>query len=95
MRCGLDAERRDGADQRFLEVACVLLDVAAVALQIEDRVADELPRAVEGRLAAAVRLDDLDLRVLGDVQLGVLGAPPERDNRRVLEEKHRVGDRAL
>ena len=50
-----------GADQRLLEVAAVPLHVLAVALQVEDRVADELPRAVVGRLAAAVGLDDLDV----------------------------------
>ena len=51
------------ADQRLLEVADVLLHVAAVPLQVEDRVADELARAVKGRLPAAVGLDHLDLRV--------------------------------
>ena len=64
-------------------------------LQVEDRVADELSRAVEGRLAAAVGLDDLDLGALRDVQLALLGAPAERDDRRVLEQDHRVRDRAL
>ena len=57
----LDAELRQRQDQRLLEVAAVPLDVLAVPLQVEDRVADELPGAVEGRLAAAVRLDDVDL----------------------------------
>ena len=48
-----------------------------------------------GRLAAAVGLDDLDLGALGHVQLARLGAPAERDHRRVLEQQHRVRDRAL
>src|SRR5207248_9653948 len=38
-------------------------------------------------LAAAVGLDDLDLGAFGHVQLARLGAPPERDHRRVLEER--------
>ena len=92
----LEPERRDRADQRLLEVAHVLLHVAAVPLQVEDRVADELARPVEGRLAAAVGLDDLDRGVLGDVELRALvGAPAERHHRRVLEQDHRVRDRAL
>ena len=59
----LEAERRERADQRLLEVAAVPLHVLAVPLQVEDRVADELPGPVEGGLAAAVGLDDLDLGV--------------------------------
>ena len=39
----LDAELREREDQRLLEVAAVPLDVLPVPLQVEDRVADELP----------------------------------------------------
>src|SRR5581483_6958089 len=92
----LDAEGHERADQRLLEVAHVLLDVAAVALQVEDRVADELAGAVERRLAAAVGLDDLDRGVRGDVEFRALVRPPaERHDGRVLEEEDRVRDRAL
>ena len=64
-----DAELRQRQDQRLLEVAAVALDVLAVPLQVEDRVADELPGPVVGRLAAAVGLDDVDLGAGRDVQL--------------------------
>src|SRR3954462_11378581 len=84
----LEAERRDRADDRLLEVTAKLLHVLPVPLQVEDRVADELPRAVKGRAPAAVRLDDGDLRLVRDVQLALLGAPAERDRRRMLEEEH-------
>ena len=47
----------------------VALHVAPVAVEVEDRVADELAGPVVGGLAAAVGLDDLDLGVLGDVEL--------------------------
>ena len=95
-RVAVDAERGERADQRLLEVADVLLHVAAVPLQVEDRVADELARAVEGRLPAAVGLDHLDLRALGHVELrGLVGAPAERHDGRMLEQDDRVGDRAL
>ena len=63
--------------------------------QVEDRVADELSRAVEGRLAATIGLDDVDLRALRDVQLAVVGAPAERDRRRMLEQEDCVRERAL
>ena len=91
----LEAQLREREDQRLLELAAVALDVLAVPLQVEDRVADELPGPVEGGLAAAVGLDDLDLRALRDVQLAFLGAPPGRDRRRVLEQQDRVRDRSL
>ena len=82
-------------DQRLLEVADVLLHVLAVAAQVEDRVTDELAGAVKGGLAAAVRLDDLDLGVGRHVQLTVVGPSSERDDGRMLQEKDRVGDRSL
>ena len=57
----------DGTDEGLLEVAAVPLDVASVAVQVEDRVADELAGPVEGRLAAAIGLDDLDVGAVGNV----------------------------
>src|SRR5439155_3707951 len=93
-RC-LEPERRQRANQGLLEVAAVLLDVLPVPGQIEDRVADELPRAVVRRLATAIGLDDLDLRVLRNMQLARLGSPPERYNRRMLQQDDRVRERAL
>src|SRR4051794_13746118 len=89
------SERGERPDQRLLEVAHVLLDVLAVPPQVEDGVADELARPVERRPAAAVALDDLDLRALGHVELVLAGSPPERHHRRVLQEDHGVRDRAL
>ena len=91
----LDPQRRQRAQQRFLEVAAVLLDVLAVSRQVEDRVADELTGRVVGRLAPSVGLDDLDLGVVGDVQLSWLRAAAERDHRRVLEQDDGVGDGPL
>ena len=75
IRVAVDVERADRADQRLLEVAAVLLHVLAVPRQVEDRVADELPGCVVGRLAAAVDLDDLDVGALRHVQLARLRAP--------------------
>ena len=95
IRVALELERGQRPDERLLQVAAVLLHVAAVAVEVEDRVADELAGPVERGLAAAVGLDDLDPGALGHVHLLVVGAAAERDHRRVLEEDHRVGDRAL
>ena len=80
---------------RLLEVAAVAPDVAAVAVQVEDRVADELPGAVVGRFAAAVGLDDLDVDAVREVELPVHGAPADGDHRGMLEQDDGVGDRAL
>ena len=52
-------------DDRPLEVADVPLHVLAVAAEVEDRITDELARSVVGRLAAAVRLDELDVAPAG------------------------------
>jgi len=91
----LEAERCNSTDQRLLEIADVLLDVLPVALEVEDRVTNKLARTVEGRFAAAVRLDDVDLGAFGHVQLALIGAAPEGEDRRMLEEDDRVGNRAL
>ena len=83
------ASRPNGASvpmSACLEVAAVLLHVLPVAGQVEDRVADELAGRVVGRLAAAVGLDELDLSVVGQVELALLGAAPERDDGRMLEQ---------
>jgi len=50
---------------------------------------------VIGGLAAAVGLDDLDVCVLGDMELARFSPAPERDHGRVLEQHHGVGKRPL
>jgi len=63
----LEPERAERPDQRLLEVAAVALHVPTVAVEVEDRVADELAGRVVRRLAAAVRLDHLDIGAVRDV----------------------------
>ena len=46
-----------------------------MAVEIEDRIADELAGAVIRRLAAAVRLDDLDVQSVREMELGCLVRP--------------------
>ena len=55
--------------ERLLEVADVFLHVAAVPVEVEDRIADELSRPVERGLAAAVGLGDLDVHAVRAVEL--------------------------
>ena len=90
----LEAEGLDRADDGLLEVTAVLADVAAVPVQVEDGVADELARSVERGLPAAVGLDHLDLGAGGKMKLAVFRAPAERDHGRMLEEENRVRPRA-
>ena len=71
-----DLHGGERADQRLLKVPAVALDVLAVAGQVEDRVVDELPRPMVGRLPAAVCLEDLHLGAVGDVELPLLGPRP-------------------
>src|SRR2546423_740941 len=91
-----DLERAERADERLLEIAHVALDVLAVVPQVEDRVADELPGAVERRLPAPVGLGDLDLGTLGDVELDAGLRPATRgDHWRMLEQDNGLRDRPL
>ena len=69
-------------------------------MQIDDRIADELPGPVIGDVAAAAGLEDLDALRLerfggrDDVRAIVTGLHAERDDRRVLEQQQLIGDRA-
>ena len=80
----VDAERRERVDHDLLEVVRVAPQVLAVIAQIEDRVADELARAVPGGAASAVGAQDLPAEravgVLAARQLGLgVGRPAERE----------------
>jgi hypothetical protein len=84
----LVGERRD---ERRLDPAQVRDHV----VDADDRVADELARAVIGELAAAVDRDDVD-PLLGvprgrERQVAVLRAPPARVHGRVLKQQQHVG----
>src|SRR5690606_35498726 len=55
-----DTEVRHRADQNFLKVANVSMNVLALQRERNDRVADDLADAVVSYAAAAIRLEDLD-----------------------------------
>jgi len=75
------------------------MQVAAVRLEIEDGIADELPGPVVGDVAAAAGLEELDaeqasfIGVEQDVR--GIGGRAERDDVRVLEQQELVNDIAV
>ena len=78
---------RDGPDQHLLEVAHVTVHVAAIRLQIDDRIADELTGTVVGDVAAAAGLEQADAAPprapqarSQDVRQIVAGLDPECDD---------------
>ena len=83
------------ANQRVLEVAQVAVRSCGPRAQIDDRIADELPRAVIGHVPAAIALGDRDAAAprLGIVDSTWSGAAPasERDDVVVLEQDQAVG----
>lgn len=88
---GLHTELGGGADQRVLQPADVRDDVHRAG-QLLDRIADQLPGAVPGDLAAAVHVDDG-----GAVQwaFAVGRAPSGRVDGRVLQQQTGVRDGVL
>src|SRR5690606_25618703 len=57
---GGDGEGGERADESFLDVADVAVQVAAVGLEVQDGIADELSRAVIGDIPAAAGLEEFD-----------------------------------
>src|SRR3982751_1447311 len=57
---GVDAVARGGPNQHFLEVAYVAMHVAAVRLEVEDGIPDDLAGPMVGDVAAAAGLVDFD-----------------------------------
>ena len=74
------------------------MHVEAVGPQIQDRIADELTRTVEGHVSASARFKKLDtvsferLRSREHVRAIVTGPDSERDDRRVLEQEELIGN---
>ena len=93
---GRDAERGAGRDERRLERPDERPDQQAARRERDDRVRDELARAVVGHLAAALDADDLDAARgqdrPGRADVRRVGGPAEGQDRRVLEEQELVAD---
>jgi hypothetical protein len=73
--------------------------VAAMLRQIEDRIADQLARAVIRDVAPTLHVEKLDpsrgKRRFRDQQMSVLSAASECDHRGMLEEQEQVPHQAL
>jgi hypothetical protein len=90
------AERGTGRDHRRLERANERPDHEPAIREGDDRIRHELARAVVRHLAAAFRPNDLDppgreRRRAGE-DVGHIGRPPERQDRRMLEEEQLIRD---
>src|SRR2546427_678242 len=82
---GLDGGLGERVDQGLLERAQVPVQVAAIAAQVQDGIADELPRAVERDVAGALHLDDGQVARPKHVARARVTA--QRHDRRVLEQQ--------
>ena len=90
------AEIRADADHQLLEIPNVSVHIAAIWLEVDDRITHELPRAVIGHIAPATRFAHLDtlcgehLGCSHDVRAGAIGLYAERDDMRMLQEEKDV-----
>jgi len=93
-----DAEGGQCTEQRLLQVAYVAVHVAAVRLEVQDGVADELTRPVVRDVAASSGLEQRDAHepAFGIVREHVVRVRrrAERDDVRVLEQQQLVRDHA-
>ena len=101
---GRDAEVGAGADQDFLKPAHVIDCAQSLtfavrrgnAPQIENGITDELARAVESDVAAAITFENLDAALSQDFGRGKdvvpLAIATESDDRRMFEQKKNVAD---
>ena len=79
-----DIQDRERVDQRLLERAQIPVQILPVGAQVEDGIADQLARAMERHVAAALDFEHVDALSLQQV-LGVR-IPPQCDDRGMLEQ---------
>ena len=95
---GLDAEIREGIDERLFDGPHVRAHVALPFAQVEDGIADDLPRPVIGDVATAVGGMEGDAGAAQDLFAGQevlhVAVAPQRDGVRVLQQEELVGDGA-
>ncbi len=103
LRVPLEEARGDAllarqVDHHARQIAHVAPHVAAVGVEIEDRIGHELPGAVKGDVASPARLVQIDAELLEPAarqeHVLLVGAAPEGHDRLVLEEEQRVADRS-
>ena len=97
MRAAFQAEIGGRANHDFFEIAHVFVHIAAIRLQVHDRVADDLAGPVVGDVAPAARLVHLDLTRgeqfgRGDqVRPRRIGLDAKRDDVGMLEQEKEIG----
>src|SRR6266576_2168754 len=85
---GGNAQAGERVDQRLLQGAEIPVEIRLVAGQVDDRVADQLTRPVEGHVAAALDLEDLDAVAVDEVVRVCVAA--QRHHRGMLEQEQHV-----
>lgn len=88
----MDVKCGEGVDDHGFEQSHVIVKTEFGTVEVEDGVADELPGAVVGDIAAAVGLMDLDALVMeclviGEDMGGGIGAAGDGDHRWMLDEQ--------
>ena len=83
-----------GSNQDLLKITDIASDVAAVRREINDRITDQLPRAMIGDVPAPPGLVKFDTRLAERRLIGQnvrpFGRPTERDDVRMFEKEERV-----
>ena len=94
----LDAEVRQGIDQRLLDGPHVSAHIALPLAQVEDGKADDLPRPVIGNIAAAIGGMEGDTRASQDFLTGQkivqMAVASQGDGVRMLQQDELVGNGA-
>src|SRR4029077_4009707 len=85
---GWNPELGERDDDRVLQGPEIPMQVASVAREVENRIADELARAMEGDVTPALDLEDVDC--LGTQDVGGVGGATQCHHRRVLEQQEEV-----
>ena|ERR1700723_2198329 len=92
-----DFEFPRGANHCFFELMDVPADIPAMLGEIEDRIADDLPGAVIGDIAAAIGGMKLDIHLpkhaIRGAQVFELAVAAKRDDVRMLAEEQNIGNR--
>jgi hypothetical protein len=98
---GPDPELRNGTNEDFLEIAHIAVHVAAIRFQVDDGIADELPRSVKRDIAAAAALEQRDsfrgepFGRVENVRAVMARLRAEGDDGRMFEEQELIGDPSL
>ena len=90
-----DSKRGDRANDHFLELPEIPVEVELVAIEINDGISDELSWAVKGHVAAAFHIEEFDAARCqefgsGKQRRGIARGAAERDDRGMLDEHEQV-----